>query len=250
MKHQNAAKHAVPRILAIAAAGALLSLGAGRALADGKPFGPPSPERIVAHLAEELDLTAEQEELITPVIVESAARHREMAKKYGRQEREMRREAREERKTVESDAEAQLSSILTAEQMEEFLELKDERRSRERGRRGRGGREGMRRGGGSPDRVLAHLAEELDLTAEQEESLLPIIEEGFEQRRELFESVRADAEAGRGAVRRQAETLEADLEEKVAAVLTAGQMEEFLEMREERREGRRDGRPFGRHGRR
>lgn len=101
----------------------------------------------------------------------------------------------------------------------------------------------------SPDRMLTHLSERLELTADQEERLLPILEESFDSRRELFEIVRSQEVIERSSVRQQMEDLDADLEERVAAVLTAEQMEEFNELQEERHSRKGRGRPFGGPGR-
>jgi len=249
MKHEQAVKKAAPKILAVVAASAVLTLGAISLRAEERPFPPRSPERIVSHLSERLDLTAEQKELLAPILEESFDRHREIEKKYGKQEREFRRAAREERRAVESGVEGQLASFLTAEQMEEYQKLQDDRRSnrREGGRRhGRG--EGMRGGSMSPDRALMHLSERLDLTAEQEDRLLPVFEDSFEQRRELFESLRSQEVIERSAVRRQMEDIAAGLEEKAAGVLTAEQMEEFRKIQEERHSMKGERFPFGGRG--
>ena len=100
----------------------------------------------------------------------------------------------------------------------------------------------------SPDRVLMHLSERLDLSAEQEDRFLLIIEENFDQRRELFESLRSQEVIERSAVRRQMEDLAAGLEEQAAAVLTVEQMEEFRQIQEERHLMKDEGYPLGRHG--
>ena len=249
MKHEQAVKKAEPKILAVVAASAALTLGAISLRAEERPFPARSPERIVSHLSERLDLTAEQKELLAPIIEESFDRHREIEKKYGKQERELRRASRKERRAVESGVEGQLASFLTAEQMEEYQKLQDDRRSNRRDGKHRHGRgEGMRGGGTSPDRALMHLSERLDLTAEQEDRLLPVIEDSFEQRRELFESLRSQEVIERSVVRRQMEDLAAGLEEKAAGVLTAEQMEEFRQIQEERHSMKGGRFPFGGRG--
>ncbi len=250
MKHEQAVKKAAPKILAVVAASAVLTLGAISLRAKERPFPPRSPERIVSHLSERLDLTAEQKELLAPIIEESSDRHRDIEKKYGKQERELRRAAREERREIESGVEGQLASVLTAEQMEEYQKLKEDRRSNRRdGKRRHGRGDEMRGGRMSPDRVLMHLSERLELTGDQEDRLLPLIEDNFEQRRELFESLRSQDVIERSTVRRQVEDLAAGLEEQAAAVLTAEQMDEFRQIQEERHSMKDEGFPLGRRGR-
>jgi Skp family chaperone for outer membrane proteins len=249
MKHEQAVKRVAPKVFAVVAVSAALTLGAISLQAVERPFPPRSPERIVSHLSERLDLTAEQQALLTPILKESFNRHREIEKKYGKQERELRRAAREERRTVESGFEGQLVSVLTAEQMEEYQKLQDDRRSHRReGARRPGRSKGMRGDRMSPDRVLMHLSERLDLSAEQEDRFLPILEENFDQRREFFESLRSQEMIERSAVRRQMEDLAAGLEEQAAAVLTAEQMEEFRQIQEERHSMKGERFPFGGRG--
>ena len=249
MKHEQAVKKAAPKILAVVAASAALTLGAISLRAEERPFPPRSPERIVSHLSEKLDLTAEQQALLTPIIEESFDRHREIERKYGEQERELRRAARAERRAVESSVEGQLASILTAEQMEEYQDLRDDRRSKRRdGKRRHGRGDEMRGGRMSPDRALMHLSERLELTGDQEERLLPLIEDSFEQRRELFENLRSQDVIERSAVRLQMGDIDADLEGKVAAVLTTEQMEEFRQIQDERHSMKGERFPFGGRG--
>ena len=100
----------------------------------------------------------------------------------------------------------------------------------------------------SPDRVLMHLSERLELTGDQEDRLLPLIEDSFEQRREFFESLRSQEVIERSAVRRQMEDLAVGLEEKAAGVLTAEQMEEFRQIQKERHSMKGERFPFGGRG--
>jgi hypothetical protein len=250
MKHGQAVKQVAPKVLAVVTVSAALILGAISLRAAERPFPPRSPERIVAHLSERLDLTAEQQALLTPIFKESFDRHREIEKKYGKQERELRRAARGERRAVESGIEGQLASVLTAEQMEEYQKLQDDRRShrREGTRRHERGK-GMRGDRMSPDRMLMHLSERLDLSADQEDRFLPILEDTFDQRREISESMRGQEVIERSAVRRQMEDLAVGLEEHAATVLTAEQMEEFRQIQEERHSMKGERFPLGRHGR-
>lgn len=250
MKHEQAVKKVAPKVFAVVAVSVAFTLGAISLRAAERPFPPRSSERIVSHLSERLDLTAEQRALLTPIIEESFDRHREIEKKYGKQERELRRAARKEKHAVESGLEGQLASVLTAEQIQEYQKLQDDRRShrREGTRRHERGK-GMRGDRMSPDRVLMQLSERLDLSAEQEDRFLPILEENFDQRRVLFESLRSQEVIERSAVRRQMEDLAAGLEEQAAAVLTAEQMEEFRQIQEERHSMKGEGFPLGRRGR-
>lgn len=97
---------------------------------------------------------------------------------------------------------------------------------------GRGGR-----GEPSPERAAARLTERLDLTAEQQEQVKGVLEESFARRAEV-----------RAAHREEMDALRDQTHEKLAAILTAEQVEkldQLRELRQERMERRRDcvGRP-------
>jgi Spy/CpxP family protein refolding chaperone len=96
----------------------------------------------------------------------------------------------------------------------------------------------------SPDRAVARLTERLDLTEEQQVQVRQILEESFDQRREIWDEGRAS----RDAVREQMETLKQETDDRLAEVLNEQQIEESQKLdqeRVERREGRR-GRRFDR----
>ena len=140
MKHERAVKKVAPKVFAVVAVGAVLTVGAISLQAAERPFPPRSPEKIVSRMSERLDLTVEQQALLTPIMEESFDRRREIEKKYGKKERELKRAAREERRAVESGVEGQLASVLTSEQMEEFRQIQEERHGKKGGRPPFGGR--------------------------------------------------------------------------------------------------------------
>lgn len=82
----------------------------------------------------------------------------------------------------------------------------------------------------SPDRAVARMTEQLDLTAEQQAEVRQIFAETFEKRREIREEAR-----------RKAEALREETDARLSGTLTPEQMTKLRSLREERRDRRRDG---------
>ena len=90
-----------------------------------------SPDEIIQTLTERLDLTAEQVNVIRPIIEEKHRNMMDMRSRLG----EDRRAARTERMKLKWETEMQLGAILTDEQVDKYLLLKQERREeRHRGK--------------------------------------------------------------------------------------------------------------------
>jgi hypothetical protein len=84
------------------------------------------------------------------------------------------------------------------------------------------------RRGPDPERMLAHLTEDLDLSEEQVELVRPILENQHEMMQEVFEdeSLRGD----RAAMHEQMEAIREETELQLESVLTEEQMEQFREL--------------------
>jgi len=88
------------------------------------------PQEISTWLAESLELTEEQQASIQPII-EDKIQTREELRKQHQEEREQTREIhRSEMEEIDQETAAQLSGILTADQMEKYTEMKEKHRSR------------------------------------------------------------------------------------------------------------------------
>lgn len=146
------------------------------AVCDGTgPHGPrgmAGPHHRLGRLAQALDLSEDQREAMLELM-------------------DTEREAMRER------MEAALAGILTPEQQATLDELKARREERgDLDRPGRKDRMGRRGAGGGPgrmaDRRLEHMTENLDLTADQQEQIRQILEEGAPPpRSEIREKIRA-----------------------------------------------------------
>lgn len=102
----------------------------------------------------------------------------------------------------------------------------------------------QRRRGLDPEARMEMLKEKLALTDDQVSALEPIFAAHDQKRHELFESQSAE----RQAMREQMNALWREMDEDLAAVLTEGQMQKYLEHREQRRQEFRQGQRGGRRG--
>ena len=86
--------------------------------------------------------------------------------------------------------------------------------------------------GPDPDRMLAHLTKDLDLSEEQVELVGTILENQHEMMKEVFEdeALRGD----RDAMHEQMEAIREETELQLESVLTEDQMEKFRELRHRR----------------
>ena len=117
-----------------------------------------SPDQIVERLTDRLDLTAEQVEAIRPIIEEKTLKMNEIKESAGAD----RRAARTEIQKLRWDTERKLDDILTDEQLEKYLELRQERRDGMNRGKHRGGKmgKGFNR---TPEQAIARLTDRLDL---------------------------------------------------------------------------------------
>ena len=118
-----------------------------------------SPDQIVERLTDSLGLTEEQVEAIRPIIEDKVLKMNEIREKSGTD----RRAASTEMQKLRWDTEIKLNEILTDEQIEKYLELRQENR----GKFYRGKFRGDRMGKGfnrTPEQVIARLTDRLVLT--------------------------------------------------------------------------------------
>lgn len=89
-----------------------------------------TPEQVMERLRARLALTEEQEVAIKPIIKESIKKRREVFDKYKDEGLEARESMRNEMQTIGDETHAQLSTVLTDEQMEKLITIKEEKRAR------------------------------------------------------------------------------------------------------------------------
>lgn len=96
----------------------------------------------------------------------------------------------------------------------------------------------------SPEQVVAHLSERLQLNAGQEEAIHPIIAESIEEKHQLLQEFRSRGTRDRGALQEVLQGQQREVEKRLAGVLTPEQQEEhrkLVQQQGEQRRGRRGG---------
>jgi hypothetical protein len=94
----------------------------------GKGFNK-TPEEVIARLTDRFDLSGEQAAAIGPIIKESIEKKRGIFDKYGEKRRDNRQAMRNEMQAAGDETEAELSTILTDEQMEDLRALREQKRA-------------------------------------------------------------------------------------------------------------------------
>ena len=194
-------------------------------------FGPPkSADEIMLTLTERLDLTPEQAESVRPIIEDKVINHNEIR---GRTDTE-RKAHRAEMRKLRWNTEIRLSEILTDEQVDKYLELKQEQRKKFKKGKHRGGwmKKGMHK---TPEQVIERLCTRLDLTEEQEVQAGPIIKESIDKRRLVFDKYREQGLKIKQAMRGEMQGIGDATHAELSTILSDEQMEEFNAMKEEKR---------------
>ncbi len=106
------------------------------ALAFRRQFAP-DPERIVAKLSEELQLTDTQVEQIRTIFENQTEKRKKIFEEYSSQGRDGRRALREEMRALKKDTDSQIATLLTEEQIIKYEALQEERAQKMRERRER-----------------------------------------------------------------------------------------------------------------
>jgi Spy/CpxP family protein refolding chaperone len=218
--------------LAVVVLIAAFGLMAQPMLAEAKGrFGPPkSADEIMQTLTERLDLTPEQAEAVRPLIEDKINVHKEIREKKDTDRKARRAEMRK----LRWNTEIRLSEILTDEQVDKYLELKQEQRKEfKRGRHGGGWmKKGMHK---DPEQVIERLRTRLDLTEEQAVQAGPIIKESIDKRRAVFEKYREQGLKVKQAMRSEMQVIGDVTHAELATILSDEQIEELNAMKEEKR---------------
>jgi len=98
-----------------------------------------TPEQVIERLSARLDLTEEQAVEIEPIIRESIEKKREIFDRYREQGITVRESMRSEMQGIGDETHDRLATVLTDEQMEELLIIKQEKRARMEDRMNRPG---------------------------------------------------------------------------------------------------------------
>jgi Spy/CpxP family protein refolding chaperone len=231
-KKSRRSRHFFPGILAagVLIGGLTLTIQANSADAGGFFGQQRSPEQIMERLTDRLDLTPEQVEAIRPVIEVKVLKMNEIRENAG----EDRRAVRSEILKLRWETERKFDDILTDKQLEEYLELREERRGGMYGGKQRSGwmGKGVNR---TPKQAVARLTDRLDLTDEQVAEITPIIEESMKKKRVVFDKYGDQRLTNREAMRSEMHAIGDATHDQLATILTAEQMEKLNAIQEERR---------------
>jgi len=189
-----------------------------------------SPEQIVERLTDRLGLTEKQAEAIRPIIEDKVLKMNEIKEKSGTERRAVRTEMQE----LWWDTKIKLNDILTDEQIEKYLEL----RQKNHGKFYKGKFRGDRMGKGhnrTPEQVITRLTDRLDLTEEQAAEIEPIIKESLERKREVFDKYGEKRQAVRQAMRDEMQVISDETHKELSHILTDEQSEDLRTLKEERR---------------
>jgi len=193
--------------------------------------GPPgSADEVMQVLTERLELTPEQVDAVRPIIEEKVKTQYEI---WGKKDAD-RRARRAEMRKLRWNTEIRLSEILTDEQVDKYLELRQEQRKEFKRGRHRGGwmKKGMHK---TPEQVMERLRSRLDLSEEQAVQAEPIIKESIEKRRAVFEKYAEQGLKVKQAMRSEMQEIGDATHADLAAFLNDQQKDELNAIKEERR---------------
>ncbi len=164
----NTKKRTSRGLLFMALSAGLLIIGFGlitqpfSAEARGRFGSPKSPDQIMERLTERLDLTDEQAAAIRPIIEDKALKMKEIRGESSAD----RRAARTEIRKLRWDTAIKMDEVLTDEQIEKYIELRQKQGDKRHGGKFRGDR--MGKGfNKTPEEVIARLTDRFDLSEEQ-----------------------------------------------------------------------------------
>ena len=96
--------------------------------------------------------------------------------------------------------------------------------------------------GRSPDQIVAAMKTRLGLTEEQEAQVKPVLEDEFVKRRAILETSQGQGPEGRSSLRGELQKLRSATDQRLGAILTKAQMDEYRNMQQEARQHMRRGR--------
>jgi Spy/CpxP family protein refolding chaperone len=189
----------------------------GGRFGHGKPHGDGHGERL-DQMMDALDLTDEQRAQVEEA---AEAMHEQMQELHEqcRESDEDRAECRERGRELHDQFRAQLETILTAEQLEQLDDLRNERRE-ERSEQ-RDARMEVR-----ADRMVTLLSKILDLTADQEEQIRAIHESMAEERQAIRDQMHS-GEVSFEDMREQRDERRDEIHQAIRDILTPDQQEVF-----------------------
>lgn len=194
-----------------------------------------NPDEIVSALKERLQLSKDQEERIRSIILEDFEKRDVLKKKYAEDDSTDELSLLIEQRRLTKETEGRIEEILTEEQMAAYEIFKEEYLAKAQ-------REARAR---ITDEAILIMKERLQLTEEQADIVLPIIDQAMKERQAIMQKFRGggggrgDMSATRG-MREEMERIDERTEERLSKILTEEQMKEYKKIKEEQRDKMRE----------
>lgn len=202
-------------------------------------------QKHLTHLTKELNLDAKQQEAVGKLLTEKSAKAQGLKGKRTTMTPEEKTTLKTKMEAEKTDTEARMKAILSADQYQKWLTLREENKGKMRGKmeekRGAMGGEPMEKR--TPEdhqqKHLAHLTKELNLDTKQQEAVGKILAEKSAKAHEF--KTKTDAKGDkmtpeeRTAFKNKMQAEKADTEAKMKAILSAEQYQKWLTIREENR---------------
>ena len=176
------------------------------------------PAQLLADLKARLNLSQEQIAQVRPIMQEQSQALRELIEKYQGQGFVGMRSLKNELEQLREETNKQLEPILSAEQMRELTAFHEELQAQFH--------EKLR------DRIISGLMQQLGVTQEQADQMLPILRENLQKRRELIEKYQGQGPAGFRSFRKENQELQQQLEQQLGSFLTVEQFQKYRELQQ------------------
>lgn len=174
--------------------------------------------QLLADLKTRLNLSQEQIAQVRPIMQEQSQTLRELIEKYKVQGFVGMRSLTNELEQLREETSKQLEPILSAEQMQELTAFHEEIQAQFH--------EKLR------DRIISGVMQQLDVSREQADQMLPILRENLQKRRELIEKYQGQGPAGFRSFRKENQELQQQLEQQLGSILTVEQFQKYHELQQ------------------
>jgi hypothetical protein len=195
-----------------------------------------NPDEIVSVLTERLHLSEDQQERVRSIVTEDFEKREALRKKYKTDDSTDELSLLIELRRLTRDTEGRIEEILTEEQMGAYRGLKGEYLAKAQ-------KEARAK---VTDETILMMKERLQLTEEQADLVLPIIDQAMKERRALMERMRGQRGGAGGMergdpsamqqMRKEFQRIDERTEAQLSKILTQKQMEEYRQIKKEQRD--------------
>jgi sarcosine oxidase delta subunit len=201
-------------------------------------------QKHLAHLTKELNLDAKQQKAVGKILEEKSAKAHEFKAKKDIQKAKGDKMTPEEKTALKNkmlaekaDTEARMKTILSTDQYQKWLTLREENKGKMKENRGEMGKMTSEQ---HQQKHLAHLSKELNLDTKQQEAVGKILAEKSAKAQEFKAKTAAQKTKGdkmtpekKTAFKNKIEAEKTDTEARMKTILTPEQYQKWLTIREE-----------------